>query len=156
MDLKTNILNYAPEVSDELLPEIDGLYFGSLGKDKTVFDYTEYISRNKLENIDYKAFMRQNIRYIKALSEASDVPLTELFYQSQNGHILISQELVFACLAFVNPGLFVYFNSLVADAIFSGVAYSNSFVYDLAANRLPSDVMNEIITERKDATAGEQ
>ncbi len=154
MDYKTTILNNGVEAKDALLPDIPGLYFGVLSEDKAVFDYTAYIEENKLQVPDYKAFMRLNRHFIEPLAKQSGRKASELFYQNTNGHILIASELVFLCLAFVNPELLGYFNALVSDAISDGVAYSSGFVYSMAAHRLPSEVLNDIIKERQNDTTG--
>lgn len=52
--------------------------------------------------------------------------------------------------------MFLYFNELLTDAINDGVAYSHSYIYSLAAQRLPSEVLNDIIKKRKNDTAGDQ
>lgn len=155
MDYKTTILNNGVEVKDTFLPDIPGLYFGVLSEDKAVFDYTAYIEENKLQSTDYKVFMRLNKHFIEPLIKLSGRKSSELFYQNTDGHILIASELVFLCLAFVNPELLGYFNALVSDAISDGVAYSSGFVYSMAANRLPSDILGNIIKERQNDTTGD-
>lgn len=154
MDYKTTTLIKELETTENLLPEIQGLYFGSIGEDKVVFDYTTYFEENKLQYIDYKVFMRANKHFIESLIKASQKKTSELFYQNANGHILVAAELVFVFLAFANPEMCVYFNSLIADAISYGVAYSNGFLYSMAAQRLPSEALNEIINERKNDATG--
>lgn len=156
MDYRTTILNNGLEVKEVFLPDIPGLYFGILSEDKAVFDYTAYLEENQLPSMDYKVFMRQNKYYIEQLIAQSKRKTSELFYQNTDGHILIAAELVFLCLAFVNPELLRYFNALISDAISDGVAYSSGFVYSMAANRLPSDVLNDIINERQNDTDGSE
>jgi hypothetical protein len=149
MDYKTTTLIKELETTETLLPEIQGLYFGFMGEDKAVFDYTAYFEENKIQHIDYKVFMRINKHFIEPLVRASQKKTSELFYQNTNGHILVAAELAFVFLAFANPEMCVYFNSLITDVISYGVAYSNGFLYSMAAQRLPSEALNEIINERK-------
>lgn len=149
MDYKTNILAKELETKETFLPEIQGLYFGITGEDKAVFDYTAYFEENQIQYVDYKVFMRMNRHYIETLIKPSQKKTSELFYQNTNGHILVAEELVFLFLAFANPEMCIYFNGIVADAISDGVAYSNGFIYSMAVQRLPSDVLDEIIKERK-------
>lgn len=155
MDYKTTILNNGVEVKEAFLPDIPGLYFGILSENKAVFDFTAYIEENKLQATDYKVFMRLNKHFIEPLIEPTERKTSELFYQNTDGHILIASELVFLCLSFVNPELLRYFNALVSDAISDGVAYSSGFVYSMAANRLPSDVLADIIKERTNDSTGD-
>lgn len=147
MDYKTNILNKEIEVQDVLIPEIPGLYFCELSKEKIVFDYTAYLTENEIEPVDYKLFMRLSKPYIEAIIETAQT--SELFYLNKNNHILVDAELVFLFLTFVNKQLGKYFNNILADALMGGVAYSNGFIYNMAIQRLPSDILKEIIEERE-------
>jgi hypothetical protein len=152
MDYRTNILSQQIEVKEVLLPEITGLYFGVLGKDNVVFDYTTYLTENNRTEPDYKTFMRVNKHFIEALASTANRPTSDLFYQNVDGHILVASELVFLCLAFVDTELLRYFNDLVSDALSEGIAYSNGFIYSMAANRLPNDVLKDIIRENENDT----
>lgn len=156
MDYKTNILAKKLEAKETLLPEISGLYFGIIGEDKAVFDYTAYFEENELQYIDYKVFMRMNKYFIETIIKPTKKKTSELFYQNTDGHILIAAELVFFFLAFANPEMCLYFNSLITDVISDGVAYSNGFLYSMAAQRLPSEALNEIIKERQNGTIGNE
>ena len=156
MDYKTTILKEEVKTDEILLPEISDLNFGFLGEGKAVFDYTAYIETNKLPAIDYKVFMRANRHFIETLAKSYKKKTSELFYQNANGHILVAAELAFVFLAFVNPEMFLYFNGLLTDVITDGVAYSHGFIFSMAANRLPSDVLNEIIKERENDPAGSE
>lgn len=156
MDYKTTLLDKTVELSDNVLPEIQGLYFGVIGHEISVFDYTRYLEENELPPVDYKVFMRTNKVYIENLAKSNNHKLSELFFKNTDGHILISSDLVFLCLAFVNPELLAYFNALISEAISEGVTYSSGFVYSMAASRLPSDVLLDIIKEREKETNEEQ
>ena len=156
MDYKTNILKKELKTEEILLPEIEGLTFGIMDEDTAVFDYTAYIKNNSLHPIDYKVFMRTNKHFIESLAKNARKSTAELFFQNTNGHILIAAELTFLCLAFINPELCGYFNSLLTDVITNGVAYSHGFIYSLAAEKIPSEVMQEIIKERENDTTGSE
>lgn len=156
MDYKTTILKQRITTDETLLPEIADLHFGFLGEKKAVFDYTAYLESNKLPAIDHRVFLRANKQFIETLAKAADKKTSELFYQNTDGHILVDAELAFVFIAYVNPEMFLYFNSLLVDAITDGVAYSHGFIFSMAANRLPSEVLSDIIKEREnDATGSE-
>lgn len=148
MDYKTTTLNKEAKITEEILPEMNGLFFGEVGRNQAVFDYTAYIEHNGLDLIDHKTFMRANKRYIEFLAKSKGRKTSELFYQNTNGHILVAAELVFLFLSFANPEMCVYFNGLIGDVIASGAAYSDGFVYSAAAERLPTEVLAEIIKNR--------
>lgn len=156
MDYKTNVLAKELETKEPMLPEISGLYFGIMGENKAVFDYTAYFEENGLQYIDYKAFMRTCKYFIEILIKPSGKKTSEIFYQNTNYHVLVAAELVFLFLAFANPEMCLYFNGLITDAISDGVAYSNGFLYSMSAQRLPSEALSEIIKERQDGTDGNE
>lgn len=149
MDFKTTVLPKELKVTEELLPEVFGLFFGITPNGVPIFDYTEYIERNNLTPINYKVFMRTQADMIKTLASSTGRKTCDLFYQNTNGHILVANELVMLYLAFVNPQMLLYFNTLLTDILSEGVAYSNMFIYEIASNRLPSEAMQEIIKDRK-------
>lgn len=155
MDYKTNILKEALEIKSDLLPEINGLHFGIMGEGKAVFDYTAYFEENDLKPIDYKVFMRLNKYWIETLIKPSGKRTSEIFFQNTDGHILVAAELAFLFLAFSNPELCVYFNNIVTDAVSDGVAYSTGLVYSLAAERLPTEDLQDIIKSRQNDTGSE-
>jgi len=148
MDYKTTYLKDDPKETEELFPELTGLKFSTVSQGQVVFDATNYIAVNKLEDVDYKIFSRSCKSMIKVLADHYNRPTSELFYVAPNNHVWISSELVFLYIAFCNPEMLLYFNNLVGDAISDGVAYSDGFAYSLAESRLPNDVLQEIIKQR--------
>ncbi len=153
MDYKTNILKEKITTDETLLPEVADLHFGFLSDNKAVFDYTAYLEANELPALDYRVFMRANKHFIETLAKSSNKKTSELFYQNTDGHILVDADLAFVFMAYVNPDMFLYFNGLLADVITDGVAYSHGFIFSMAANRLPSDVLSDIIKERENNAA---
>lgn len=156
MDYKTNVLNKEVKDFEEVLHEVSGLLFSEVNDGQPVFDYTAYFENNGLDFIDHKTFMRANKLYIETLAKAKGRKTSELFYQNTNGHILVGIELTFLFLAFANPEMLIYFNSLIGDVVGTGVAYSDSFIYSAASERLPSEVLVEIIKSRDMNEKGNQ
>lgn len=148
MNYKITALPEKVVVNQNLLPEIAGLFCCLLNDEKAVFDYTAYFEENNIEPIDVKVFMQYNKRYIEELAKSSNIKTSQLFYQNKDGHILVDYMLVFLFLAFANPDLLRYFNSLLGYVMTEGVAYSNGFIYSQAMNRLPTEILQDIIDQR--------
>lgn len=148
MDYKTTALKKELEVTDQLIPEINGLYFVSVGEDSTLFDYTAFFQENEIDFIDHKVFMRIAKRWIEAISKQRGIATAEMFYQNKNGHILVASDLLILFLGFASADLYAYFTDLVLEALQNGVAYSNGLIFHLAAKKLPSDVLQQIIDSR--------
>lgn len=152
MDYKTTTLNEQLECKEQLLAAFPDLKFGDISEDLTVFDSTAYYIERGLEQIDYRTFQRINKRYIDSLTKYGDANKSELFFLNKDGHILMNKELTFIFLAFAEPILATYFNGLIGDIISNGVAYSDGYVVSLASERIPSDVLQQIIDNRNNAS----
>lgn len=152
MDYKTTTLNEQLECKVQLLAAFPDLKFGDISEDLTVFDSTAYYIERGLEQIDYRTFQRINKRYIDSLTKYGDTNKSELFFINKDSHILMNKELTFIFLAFAEPILATYFNGLIGDIISNGVAYSDGYVVSLASERIPSDVLQQIIDNRNNAS----
>ena len=147
MDYKRNLLTKEVVCDKKLLEDFEGLMFGS-HDNQALFDATEFCLASKVDEVDYLTFSRQNKRYIEALITSGSVERGKMFYLNTNGHELIDVNLVFLYISFAVPTIFTYFNSIVGDAIAKGVAFSDGFVATLAAARIPSEILSEIINSR--------
>jgi hypothetical protein len=149
MDYKTTTLNSQLECKETLLPVFPELHFGEIAEDLVVFDSTAFYKERNLDEIDYKSFQRINKRYIESFIQYGDAKTSELFFLNQDGHILMNKELTFVFLAFAVPMLATYFNGLLGDLMANGVAYSDGYIMSLAAQRIPTDILQQIIEERE-------
>lgn len=147
MDYKLNQLGKGVKCENNLLQDIPALGFTEVNE-TLLFDATDYCSMAGIDGFDWRVFSRTNKIYIEGLAKIIGLDTHKLFYQEKGGHILIIQDLVFLFLAYVEPSLSVYFNNLIADALTNGVAFSDSFAVQLASNRIPTDVMRQIINDR--------
>jgi hypothetical protein len=152
MDYKTNALNIQLECAEQVLPDFPSLLFGTIPNGPLVFDSTDFYAKNELQEVDYKVFQRLNKRYIEGIANNANINVSDLFYVNKDGHILIHHELTFLFLAFADPTLAAYFNSLLGEIASEGVAYSDSFVLSLASQRIPTDILQQIINDREQST----
>ena len=148
MDYKTTTLNELQKCDEVLLGAFPDLKYGNITDDLIVFDATAYYLERDLKEIDYRTFQRINKRYIESLTKYGDASQQELFFLNKDGHILMNKELTFIFLAFAEPVLATYFNGLLGDIMSNGVAYSDSYIVAMASERLPSDILQQIIENR--------
>lgn len=151
MDYNVNTLNDQLECSEQALPDFPTLLFGTIDNGPLVFDSTAFYIANNLDEIDYKVFQRMNKRYIESFINNTDLKASDIFYINKDGHILMNHELTFLFLSFAMPTLAAYFNGLIGELMANGVAYSDGFVLSLASQRIPSDVLQQIIDNRNHA-----
>lgn len=148
MDYKTVTLPTKLDCKDILLPAFSNLMFGNIHEGLDVFDSTEFYSAMNIAEIDYKTFQRINKRYLEGLIRNAGLNTSELFFANADGHILMNKEFTFLFLAFAVPDLASYFNGLLGEIMAEGVAYSDDFVVSLAAQRIPTDILQRIVEDR--------
>lgn len=148
MDYKITKLNDQLECKEQLLADFPTLLFGSISNDVVVFDSTAFCYENNIEEVDYHIFQRVNRKYIDAFVKYAEISQSQLFYINKNGHTLMNKELAFLFMSFAMPELSVYFNGLLGDLIANGVAYSDGFVMAMCVNRIPIDILKQVVNER--------
>lgn len=151
MDYKANTLNELLKCDEQALSDIPSLLFGTVPNGPLVFDSTAFYEANELEEIDYKIFQRLNKRYIESFIDNSDLKASDVFYINRDGHVLMHRELTFLFLSFAMPTLAAYFNGLIGELMANGVAYSDGFALSLASERIPSEILQQIIDNRNNA-----
>ncbi len=152
MDYKVNVLNDQLECSEQALPDIPTLLFGQIPNGPLVFDSTAFYAANGIEEIDYKVFQRLNRRYIEGFIKNTELKSTSMFFINHDQHVLMHHELTFLFLAFADPDLAAYFNGLIGEIMANGVAYSDGFALAMASQRVPTEILQQIINDRNHAS----
>ena len=145
MDYKLNNLPKEVLCNHSDLNDFPELMFGETRSGQVVFDATAYCQAVNIEELGYQTFSRVNKRYIEALLKNSQLAPNQLFYLNTNGHELMDISLMYLFLAFVNPDIFVYFNTIIGDAIERGIAFSDGFAVSLAMERLSAELLKEVV-----------
>lgn len=147
MDYRINNIDKSVICDEQVIQDIPSLLFTEI-EGVVVFDATGFCLTNNLDEFDYRTFSRINKVYIEALIKETGLDKTKLFFTEKGKHTLVVQDLVFMFLAFVDSGICSYFNNILADAITNGVAFSDGFAVQLASQRIPTDILKEIINKR--------
>ena len=147
MDYRINNIDKSVICEEQIIQDIPSLLFTEI-EGVVVFDATGFCLTNNLDEFDYRIFSRINKVYIEALIKETGLDKTKLFFTEKGKHTLVVQDLVFMFLAFVDSGICSYFNNILADAITNGVAFSDGFAVQLASQRIPTDILKEIINKR--------
>lgn len=151
MDYKITQLLKQIETKDTLIEDFQDLLFGTTPEGDVVFDATEYCEKNKeLGAFNVRVFMRACKPFIEKFIQMESVRPGNMFFQNTNGHSLIIADLSFLFLSFVDSSLFMYFNDLITTIVNDGFAYSDSFLLQQTAQRIPTEVLERIIDLRKE------
>ena len=87
--------------------------------------------------------------WIESLAKGYGVSTSELFYANPNGDELYHEILTHIFLMYVDPTIMVYYNDLVDDVMTNGIAFSDSFVMELAQSRLPAELFQNLRNDNK-------
>lgn len=155
MNYKTTVLTKDVECKTAVFADIPDLLFGTLANGQRVFDFTDYCNKNDMEEFTHTSFMRLCKRQIEFFVRNEDVDMAEMFFMNTDGHILVVEELVVIFLMFVSMNFFLYANQMVINVLEDGMAFSDSMVVALAGNRLPTDILEGIIENRKNGEKGQ-
>ena len=148
MDYKLNKLLKEVECEQVKIADIPTLKFGSLANGQEVFDSTRYFEENEIQPIDYLVFSRICKTFINTLIDRTDMLATELFFLNTDGHILMNKDLTVIFLQFSHPDMFIYFTQMILDLLENGIAFSDGLIASLAASRMPSELLKDIIDTR--------
>jgi hypothetical protein len=148
MDYKLNRL--AKElICDEVgISDVPALKFGHLENKQLVFNASEYLRTLERQD-DYRTFSRAMRFWIESLAKGYGVSTAELFYANPNGDELYHEILTHIFLMYVDPAIMVYYNDLVDDVMTNGIAFSDSFVMELAQSRLPAELFQNLKNDSK-------
>ena len=150
MDYKTTSLTKAIKTEEQLVTEIPQLLFGSTEDGLPVFDATAFCEDVGIEGFNHKTFMRVCKPFIEGYVKNLKLNIAKLFYTNPDGHVLIAAELMNLFLSYADPRLLAYFDTILRDALENGVAYSLGFAIQSAAERVPTEILEDIIKQRND------
>lgn len=158
MYYKVNQLNEPVECDSIKYSELPSLLFGKLTFDNDeigVFNASEYC-KSLGGRLDVYKFMQSNKLYIDRLVNNEKVNPDKLFFIHSDKQILIASEIAIVFLMSINPELFLYFVDMILDLLSGGIAVSDRKIMELVMDRVPNDVLNQIINSRneKDENGG--
>lgn len=148
MKPKLNILSKEAVCENIFFEDIPNLKMGAAGINLDVFDATEFCKASDIEEPPYYSFYTHCYRTIKAKAENDSIKEADLFYQNTNGHTLIHASLAMIYIQYVDPNIALYFDSIAAQCLLNGIAFSDSFAVNMAMERLPDETLQQIITVR--------
>lgn len=148
MDYKLNRLAVEVKCEEVGIPDIPALKFGHLENGRLVFNASAYI-RNTGRECDYCTFSRAMRFWIEQLAKGYGAKVNELFYANPNGDELFHEILTHVFLMYLEPAIIVYYNDLVDDVMTNGMAFSDSFIFELAQSRLTPELKANLKNENK-------
>lgn len=130
------------------IPDVPQLKFGTYKK-YNLFNLTQYliVIGNKEDN--YRTLSRFLSGWIEAFSRVYEIPIKDMFYQNPNGDELVNGVLVYLFLICLDDKFMMYVNDLIDDVLTDGIAFSDSFIYMTARQRLSNKTLKSITNERR-------
>lgn len=146
MNFKINRLKNTIPCEDTVFPDMPWLKIGHIG-DTDVFSANEVL-RNTGSSLDLHTFMNVYKREISIIADSTQTQLGDLFFVTKDNHVYINKVLMITFIMCTSPQMYAYFNNLLDDVLTSGIAYSDTYIMSMAANRIPSEYLHRIIEMR--------
>lgn len=154
MNYKLNVLKNKVECKERVFPEIP-VYTGTLENGEVVFDIDRYCYEAGIENENWVVFTQRHKHYVEQFAKIYEKNTSEMFYQNTDGHILIDFVFVFLYLMYINEELSAYFFTILSDVLSTGMGFSDTYIMELAAERLPDDMVARMINGKDEYDDGE-
>ena len=143
MDFKLNHLQNTVMCEEVGIPDLPALRFGHLEDGTLVFNASEYLKQNGKE-LDYREFSRAMRFWIEQMAKGYGISTANIFFANPDGSELYHETMVYIFLMYINPDMVSYFNDLIDDVMTNGIAFSDSFIMELASTRLPEEMLKTI------------
>ena len=144
MDFKLNHLQKEIKCEEVGIADLPALKFGHLEDGTMVFNATAYLQSLNREE-DYRQFSRGMRFWVERLATGYGVNPAKLFYANPDGTELYHEILTYIFVMYTDPDMISYFNDLIDDVMTNGMAFSDSFIIELATTRLPEELLKPTI-----------
>lgn len=148
MNYAITTLNQSVECNNIKYPDIPSLKFGTTPKGVGVFNVVEYCEQEDIE-FDTNKFLSSYRIYIDRLIKTDIIKADGiLFVCKDNVYMASGLEQLF--LMYVNPELFLYFMQIIETTLTTGIFISDGMLVNLVADRVPNDVLTDIVKARNE------
>lgn len=150
MDYKVTVMSEQVKCNKNGASNLPVPFFGVLPDGTKVLDMTAYNAENGTQKIDRQAFCRLCKNQIEGLINEGVAQRGKLFFLNTDGHELVCYDLAFLFLSLVDSSVLAYFHQMLDECLTSGIAFSDAFITSMASQRIPTDILQQIIDSRKD------
>lgn len=119
------------------------------GKERVLFNATKYCD-GMGASFNVRQFMQLNARQINILTKDSGIDCNNLFFSSNTGATYMAIEMSVLFLSSVDATLYTYFNEMIFDILYKGIAISDKKIMELVMDRVPNEALEKIIVSRNE------
>lgn len=94
--------------------------------------------------------MQLNSRQINILVKDNKLDSNNLFFSSNTGVAYMVVEMSILFLSAVDTTLYTYFNEMIFDILYKGIAISDKKIMELVMDRVPNEALEKIIESRNE------
>lgn len=119
------------------------------GKEKVLINATKYCDSIGT-TFNVCQFMQLNSRQINILVKDNKIDCNNLFFSSNTGVAYMAVEMSILFLSAVDATLYTYFNEMIFDMLYKGIAISDKKIMELVMDRVPNETLEKIIESRNE------
>ena len=135
--------------SEQAFPEFPDLLFGtSIDNDVSFFDATAYLQTKNLQTTVNDFFVQCDFQ-IRSLAESYNIDKENVCKLNHEGHFLIDGNLTYLFISFIDPDFLAYMFDRMHELFKNGFCISDTYLVEVAENRLTPDVLGAILEKSK-------
>lgn len=137
------------QCTEQAFSEFPNLLIGTQAESGiTYFDATEYLQKTNPEK-SVKIFFTQYNTQILSLCDSYAIKYDEVCKINESGHYLIDGNFIYLFISFVEPDFLAYMCDRMNDLFANGVAVSDTYLLQMARERLSKEVIETITGDEK-------
>jgi len=134
------------------LPEFPDMLFGVSNDNGLMYFNASAYLKSKGQDLKLADFLNSYQPLIKALQESYSLRDDEVCRINGDGDFVIEVDFVYLFICFIDHNFAGYINERMNDLFSTGVAVSDSFVFQSAKSRLTADVIARMLQDEKEDT----
>lgn len=138
--------------TEQAIPEFPNLLFGTqIDTGTTYFDATSYIQKTAPDK-SVNIFFVEYKRMIQDLCNSYNIKPNDVCKINEQGHFLIDGNLTYLFISFVESNFLAYICDRIHDLFSNGIVVSDSYIAQMAVQRLPREVLLNIAKDERATT----
>ena len=136
---------YDIKCTEHSLPEFPDLLFGVANDNGLMYFNASAYLKSKGQDLKLADFLNSYQPLVKALQECYSLRDDEVCRINKEGDFVIEVDFIYLFICFIDHNFAGYINERMDDLFTTGVAVSDSYLFDTARSRFTADVIAKML-----------
>lgn len=145
---------YDIKCTEHSLPEFPDMLFGVSNDNGLMYFNASAYLKSHGQDLKLADFLNTYRPFIQALQETYSLRDDEVCRLNRDGDFTIEVDFVYLFICFTDHQFMGYINERMNDLFSTGVAVSDSYLFDAARSRFNADVIERMMPDEKETDQG--